>query len=211
MHKIGKKAQKKYRKEVLERSAIGIILVLFALMTYGLFFLANRGQSAKSRETDAIPEQLMESYGMAPEAASLAVSPDPAPAEAVASGVTDGTVLGDESTSEVSEETSQPQETTPPVLTAAAITITLLNGNGVSGVAGSIADRLSEAGFQVKTDNAENWEYGANEIFFTTENREKAEMVLAQYAYAGWIIHEEQYLGQETDILIILGSDYSEL
>ncbi|HNT29660.1 MAG TPA: LytR C-terminal domain-containing protein, partial [bacterium] len=136
---------------------------------------------------------------------------DPAPAEAVASGVTDGTVLGDESTSEVSEETSQPQETTPPVLTAAAITITLLNGNGVSGVAGSIADRLSEAGFQVKTDNAENWEYGANEIFFTTENREKAEMVLAQYAYAGWIIHEEQYLGQETDILIILGSDYSEL
>lgn len=84
--------------------------------------------------------------------------------------------------------------------------ITILNGNGVSGVASEAADELEKYGFNIKkTDNAENFNYQETIIYYQNGNRKIASGL--KEIMGGKIEKNEEI---EADFQIILGKNFVE-
>lgn len=80
----------------------------------------------------------------------------------------------------------------------------VLNGSGISGVAGEAADFLQDEGFNVSSiGNADNFDYEKTIIKYKKEKKETAESI-SQALGAGDL---QEIAGQEEDILLIIGKD----
>lgn len=86
----------------------------------------------------------------------------------------------------------------------ADVTVTVLNGTDVSGLAGRHAERLEEAGYRVRrTGNADEPNPGATRILYEPEAELKAKLIRSQFAGAR-IAPSLEPLG--TDVVVVLGA-----
>lgn len=103
--------------------------------------------------------------------------------------------------------TSGVGEQLPPNLLPASVRVRILNGSGISGLAGKTAASLSAAGFQsAGTGDADRYGYATTVIRYGRGQRDKA-LLLRSYLRAGAELLEDQTL--TVDAVLVLGRDFT--
>ncbi len=86
--------------------------------------------------------------------------------------------------------------------------VMVLNGCGVPGVAGEVADKLINMGYQVVgTKNADNFSYKETQILVYGDNDDAANDI--QKALGVGIIIDRAITQEVTDIVVVVGKDYN--
>ncbi|MHB8706846.1 MAG: LCP family protein [Coriobacteriia bacterium] len=94
-------------------------------------------------------------------------------------------------------------------LTPASISVTVRNGAGVSGVAGSASDVLKRAGFDVgEIGNANQFVYDKTIVVYKDNGKAMAEAVAAALPTADLVPSRGMY-EFSTDILVVVGKDWA--
>ncbi len=90
---------------------------------------------------------------------------------------------------------------------SAPVTICVLNGCGVPGVANKVAKQLNAAGFQVtRTGNADNFGYAFSQIIDPSKHGKRGERVRSAIGF-GAILPEGKLSDADSDVTLILGKD----
>ena len=111
----------------------------------------------------------------------------------------DGTTSASDSSSDSSSNTSAETDYSGRV--------TVLNGAGVSGLAGRIAATLDNQGFDASSDTADSYDYGTTSIIYVgEENRAKAQAVADTLGLSNVVADDGTYSGS-ADVVVILGAD----
>jgi len=100
-----------------------------------------------------------------------------------------------------------PEETVPPLVTS-EITVTVLNGSGISGAANTASTRLREANFNVdRVGNANTFDFEQTTIYHAGEKTREAEAVqlTLQNDYETRL-EPSLYQGQTADIVVVIGT-----
>lgn len=106
------------------------------------------------------------------------------------------------------EPVVEPEPEPEPIIAASDISVSVLNGSGRTGAAGSGATVLRNAGYTVaSTGNANNYAYEQTTIFFSSGNLAKAEKVLSDLS-ANYQpkLADGAYTGQTTEVVVVIGS-----
>ena len=112
-----------------------------------------------------------------------------------ADGTTSASDSGSDSSSSTSAETDYSGR------------VTVLNGAGVSGLAGRIAATLDNQGFDASSDTADSYDYGTTSIIYVgEENRAKAQAVADTLGLSNVVADDGTYSGS-ADVVVILGAD----
>ncbi|WP_241159247.1 LCP family protein [Adlercreutzia sp. ZJ141] len=89
-------------------------------------------------------------------------------------------------------------------------TVTVLNGNGVSGASSSAAATIDKAGFETTTtDNADSFNYTSTIIMYANEQDKEAAQKIADALGVGTVQASDGSIPFETAFLVVLGADYS--
>ena len=92
---------------------------------------------------------------------------------------------------------------------AGAYTVTVKNGSGIDGGATSIANILSNAGFQVtSTGNADSYVYNETLVVYGNDTLKTAADAAVEVLGTGRATEAGVYYSYDTDLLVILGSDW---
>ena len=89
-------------------------------------------------------------------------------------------------------------------------TVTVLNGNGVTGLAAQVAEILANAGFEVEdSDNADSYDYSSTLIIYNDSDLESAACEIAEALGVGTVMENDGSYSFDTGFLVILGTDYT--
>ncbi|HDS11688.1 MAG TPA: LytR family transcriptional regulator, partial [Candidatus Wirthbacteria bacterium] len=156
----------------------------------GLIDLDSNTSDPDEQVTNQSPEEISQ----LPEEEEVLVSLDPD------SGQADNDLEQPSEIGQIEPEQTEIDQTTEIVSPIAyeQISVQVLNGNGVRGVAGQLTNRLQEAGFVTQsTDNANRFNYPRTTVYFASGDQAKAE-ALQQFLESDLAIElaEELYPGQ---------------
>ena len=85
--------------------------------------------------------------------------------------------------------------------------VAVLNGAGVSGLAGRIAATLDNQGFNATSDTADSYDYGTTSILYVGDaNKAKAQAVADTLGLSNVVADDGTYSGT-ADVVVILGAD----
>ncbi len=90
--------------------------------------------------------------------------------------------------------------------------VEVLNGNGVSGVAGDYTEYLRDKGFDVqRTNNADNFSYEQTLVIDRSDNHKKAIAVAQALHIDTSRVQTDIDQSLQLDVTVILGKDYNAL
>lgn len=96
--------------------------------------------------------------------------------------------------------------TATPTIDKSAITIEILNGNGISGSAGSVKDQLTGAGFTVdKVANAYNFNYEKTIVYFKTGKNTEADLIKNALSNRQCETSNDDSVVGNYDIVVVVG------
>jgi hypothetical protein len=91
-----------------------------------------------------------------------------------------------------------------PTIDRGPIRVQVLNGNGVSGAAGEMSDRLSDAGFEIaNVGNADERDYSVTTVL-VPEGSTAGDEIIGQLGFG---VVEYASVDNEYDAVVIVGSD----
>lgn len=94
----------------------------------------------------------------------------------------------------------------------ASFTITVRNGAGITGAAQQMADQLAAEGFVVdEVGNTDSPVYDETLIIYKDEANEAAAQTVAAALTSGRVVNGGDYYSFDTDVLVVLGSDWKPL
>ena len=94
----------------------------------------------------------------------------------------------------------------------ASFTITVRNGAGITGAAQQMADQLAAGGFVVdEVGNTDSPAYDETLIIYKDEANEAAAQTVAAALTSGRVVNGGDYYSFDTDVLVVLGSDWKPL
>ncbi len=104
--------------------------------------------------------------------------------------------------------TSSSTTTTVPAIPPSQISVQVLNGNGLSGAAGTAATALQGAGFKIAgTGDAASFTYSANEIEYPSSERAEAQVLAAHLVGGAHLVADASLQGKTIDLIV--GSTYN--
>lgn len=123
---------------------------------------------------------------------------------------TDYTSQADSNTNTANSNADQNQtsatETPAVTIDKSIITIEILNGNGISGSAGTVKDLLVQAGFTVdKVANANSFKYEKTIIYFKTGKNAEAELIKNSLSSRQCEISNDDSIVGNYDIVVVVG------
>ena len=89
-------------------------------------------------------------------------------------------------------------------------TVEVLNGTGVTGLAGRVASTLSDQGYTTTTGKADSYDYSTTRIVYVGDaNKQKAETVADVLGLSSVKADDGTYAG-EADVVVVLGADMAD-
>ncbi len=89
-------------------------------------------------------------------------------------------------------------------------TVTVLNGNGITGLAAQVAEILDGSGFEVEdSDDADSYNYSSTLIIYNDSNLESTACNIAEALGVGTVMENDGSYSFDTGFLVILGADYT--
>ena len=89
------------------------------------------------------------------------------------------------------------------------VSVEILNGSGISGVAASLAEALAAEGFNVvRTGNADHFDYARTEVIASGDALTKARAVLL--SVPGAVVRHSPDPEADVDVTVIVGKDFAD-
>ena len=114
-------------------------------------------------------------------------------------GVTDGSLDKEYIAESVLSDTSED-----------ASSVTVLNGNGITGLAAQVAEILTDSGFEIEdSDDADSYDYASTLIIYNDSDLESSACDIAEALGVGTVMENDGSYSFDTSFLVILGADYT--
>jgi hypothetical protein len=105
--------------------------------------------------------------------------------------------------------TSTPTPTIVPTVNP-SLNVTVLNGTQTAGLAGSVTDKLTAAGWQnVTAANASETDLTKTYVYYSAPENQAAALGLAQSIPGATVQQSDAYVETGADLTVVLGSDYA--
>jgi hypothetical protein len=104
--------------------------------------------------------------------------------------------------------TTGPATTAGTLPPAKGVTVQVLNGAFVTGLAHRVADRLRAAGYQVVATNTALGNYRTSRIYFTEGHRADALALRARFPVFQLVAPAPRNLSRQVDLHVVVGRDY---
>jgi hypothetical protein len=103
--------------------------------------------------------------------------------------------------------TEQPTRAQPTPLDPSEITLQVLNGTDVSGLASDTAERLEAEGYQISTISDAETSYEVTTLFYKPKRKVDAQILLQQFFPTAQLEVADE--GVKVDITVNIGADYA--
>lgn len=201
-----------HEKQPKKSHLLTIIIVLFVILLTALLVLQNldqikelMGLSTKKTDSSQSSNAGVEVIG----SQDVSSANDTGTANQSTSSVGSSSTSTDQPTASATPEVTTPEATTTPVAptkSVSAVTIKVLNGNGISGSAAKVKTTLEAAGYTVSSvTNASKFTYTKTIIYYNTNLKTEADAVANILSARQTEVTENATITGTSDIVVVVG------